>query len=270
MSDGTSRPRATPHTPDRAGRKADGVMTFGSLFSGIGGLDLGLERAGWECQWQVEIDDYARRVLTKHWPNVPKYGDVRDLNGNELEPVDLIAAGFPCQPVSVAGQRRGQADERWLWPDVAQLLRVVRPRFALLENVPGLLNRGMGDVLGDLATLGYDAEWQSLPAAAFGAPHLRWRIFIVAYASSVGRTEGQVYRHPIGQASAIAADKGEWGFWTARGASGRVFRVPDPGVCRMGDGLPVGLDRLRGLGNAVVPQIAEWVGRRIAACEVTR
>jgi len=157
-------------------------MRFGSFFSGIEGIGLGLERAGMTCRWQVEIDPYCLAVLRKHWPDVPKYGDIRALTGDELEPVDLICGGFPCQPVSLAGRRRGAADERWLWPEFARLLRVLRPRFALLENVPGLLaGGGMAEVLGDLAALGFDAEWDCIPAAAVGAPHLRYRVFICAY-----------------------------------------------------------------------------------------
>jgi DNA (cytosine-5)-methyltransferase 1 len=157
------------------------AMTFGSLFSGIGGMDLGLERAGMVCRWQVEIDDHCRRVLGCHWPEVKRYADIREVTGDELERVDVICGGFPCQPTSTAGKRLGSADPRWLWPEMARLLGVLRPRYAVLENTPGLLERGMGDVLRDLALLGLDAEWDCLPAAAFGAPHLRYRLFIVAY-----------------------------------------------------------------------------------------
>jgi DNA (cytosine-5)-methyltransferase 1 len=103
----------------------------------------------------VEIDDYCRRVLAKHWPDVPKFGDIRTVTGGELEWVDLICGGFPCQPVSIAGLRLGRDDERWMWPEYARIVRLVRPRLVLVENVPGLLGRGMGDVLGDLAALGY-------------------------------------------------------------------------------------------------------------------
>src|SRR5580765_7185588 len=100
-------------------------MTFGSLFAGIGGIDLGLERAGMHCRWQVEIDDYCRKILTKHWPGIPKYGDIRTIQGTELEPVDLIAAGYPCQPFSQAGQRKGEEDERHLWPEVARFASIL-------------------------------------------------------------------------------------------------------------------------------------------------
>lgn len=155
------------------------MPTFGSLFAGIGGIDLGLERAGWECRWQVEINPFCQAVLARHWPDVPKFGDVREVA--ELERVDLIAGGFPCQSISHAGRRLGTADERWLWPEFERVLRLVRPVLVLVENVPGLLHRGMGEVLGGLASLGYDAEWDRIPAAAVGAPHLRNRIWIVAY-----------------------------------------------------------------------------------------
>jgi DNA (cytosine-5)-methyltransferase 1 len=164
------------------------MPTFGSLFAGIGGIDLGLERAGWECRWQVEWDEFCQHVLAHHWPDVPRYGDISAVDWAGVEPVDLIAGGFPCQPFSLAGQRRGKDDVRWLWPEFATAVRLLRPRHVLVENVPGLLagHGGMGDVLGDLARLGYDAEWDSVPAAAVGAPHLRYRVWIVAHAHDVG------------------------------------------------------------------------------------
>lgn len=165
-------------------------LTAGCLFSGIGAMDLGLESEGIEIRWQVENDPWCTKLLERRWPNVNRYGDVRSLDPDDLEPVDIISGGFPCQPVSVAGSRRGRDDDRWLWPHFARLVRGVRPRFVLVENVSGLLvptgdDEGwhpapVEEVLGDLATLGYDTEWQSVPAAAVGAPHLRWRVFLVA------------------------------------------------------------------------------------------
>jgi site-specific DNA-cytosine methylase len=164
------------------------MATFGSLFAGIGGIDLGLERAGWACRWQVEWDDYCQRVLAKHWPDIKRYGDITTVDWSGVEPVDLLAGGFPCQPFSVAGRRKGTDDDRWLWPAFATAIRALRPRLVLVENVPGLLaGHGMGSVLGGLAELGYDAEWDCIPAAAVGAPHLRYRIWIVAYRPELGR-----------------------------------------------------------------------------------
>ena len=156
-------------------------MTFGSLFTGIGGLDLGLERAGMECRWQCEIEAFPRLVLAKHWPNIPCYEDVRKI-GADIEPVDLICGGYPCQPFSQAGKRGGAEDPRHLWPEFARIIRLLRPRYVLLENVPGHLSLGFGDVLGDLAGLGFDAEWTCVRAADVGASHLRKRVFVVANA----------------------------------------------------------------------------------------
>jgi DNA (cytosine-5)-methyltransferase 1 len=265
----------------------DDPPTFGSLFAGIGGIDLGLERAGWRCAWQVENDPYCTRVLAKHWPDVPRFGDVKEINGRDLPPVDLVAGGFPCQPVSIAGLRRGQLDERWLWPDFARIIRDVGPRFVFVENVPGILVRGMGDVLGELAACGYDAEWDCIPAAAFGAPHLRYRVCIVAHAEGepIGpglrqsRAPGIGERrsaHGGGTADPVAV-AAEFGLQTCdnmagaipatgeAGMDGRGWWGTEPAVGRVAYGVPARVDRLRGLGNAVVPQMAEWIGRRILA-----
>ena len=232
-------------------------MMVGSLFTGIGGFDLGLERAGCTIKWQVEHDPYCNRVLRKHWPHVVRYGDIRTVEWALVEPVDLICGGFPCQPVSVAGKRQGTADVRWLWPEFARCLRVLRPRYVLIENVPGLLTNGFGVVLGDLAALGYDAEWDVLSAAAFGAPHLRKRVWIVADATQVRR--GQEYPN-AGRASEGTTAAEERG----RPADSGWWEV-EPDVDRVVDGISHRVDRLRGLGNAVVPQIVEWIGRHIVS-----
>ena len=298
-------------------------MRFGSLFSGIGGFDLGFERAGMECAWQVESDPFCRRVLTKHWPAVSRYGDIREINWREVESVDVVCGGFPCQPVSLAGKRLAQDDERWLWPEFARCLRALRPRYAVVENVPGLLVRGFGDVLGDLAALGYDAEWELLPAAAFGAPHLRFRVFVVAYSSGAGlsfsseqgdgRTalrEGEAQPGRRGSATpnseSFRRREGRQGRLNSSGArqpesslqeladpdssrreilawgsevevsegfgaaGGESFRTraseqwrTEPALGRVAHGVPGRVDRIRSLGNAVVPQLAEWIARRI-------
>ncbi len=294
------------------------TLTVGSLFSGIGGLDLGLERAGMEVRWQSEIDPYCSRVLAKHWPDVPNLGDVTKVDWNDVERVDLICGGFPCQPQSYAGKRLGNLDERWLWPEFARCLRVLRPRFVLLENVPGLLTLGFGEVAGDLAELGYDFEWDCIPAAAVGAPHLRFRVFLVAHADGRGLEERS---EPDGGAR-------EPGRWAPFGNDARRLRphvadangerleglgraglreaqrefvasdggtIPDadqerrgwragvfgpsgwrqladcgqwpaePPVRRVAYGVPSRVDRLRALGNAVVPQVAEFVGSQLLA-----
>lgn len=170
-------------------------LTFGSLFAGIGGLDLGFERAGLECRWQVEIDPYATSVLAKHWPQVPRWNDIRTFPPAEGDwSVDVICGGFPCQPHSVAGKRKGSEDERDLWAEFARVISVVRPRYVLAENVSGLLSthagRFFGRVLGEMAALGFDAEWHCIPASAVGAPHQRDRIFILAHSTRFGRGAG--------------------------------------------------------------------------------
>jgi len=133
--------------------------------------------------WQVEIDPYCQEVLAKHWPEVKRYGDIKECGAANLDPVDLICGGFPCQDISYAGKGAGIEGKRsGLWKEFYRIICELRPRFVLVENVPALLGRGLDVVLGDLASCGYDAEWESLPAAAFGAPHRRDRIFVVAYA----------------------------------------------------------------------------------------
>ena len=223
-------------------------MTFGSLFTGIGGMDLGLERAGMQCKWQVEIDPFCRQVLTKHWPEVPKYEDVRAV-GPQLESVDLIAGGFPCQDISVAGKKAGIEGERsGLWSEYARIVGQLRPRLVLVENVPGLLEQGMGRVLGDLASLGYDAQWNVLPAAAVGLPHVRERVFIIAYPQCQGLERERLSK-----------------VFTPYGISQQVRgkRLSKRDTVRSRNGVPNWVDRIRGCGNAVCPPVAEWIGRRI-------
>lgn len=174
------------------------ALSVGSLFSGIGGIDRGLERAGMVTRWFVEIERFAREVLAKEYPGRPIYGDIREIDWSEVEPVDLIAGGFPCQPISTAGQRRVQADDRWLWPEFARAVRALRPRYVLVENVAALLwpwrdKDGCGlwhpapieEVTADLAALGYVGEWDCLPAYTVGAPHERDRVWIVAHADEI-------------------------------------------------------------------------------------
>ena len=161
------------------------MLTFGSLFAGIGGFDLGLEQAGMRCEWQVEIDPYATHVLAKHWPHVRRHADVCTFPPKEGEwYVDVICGGFPCQDISFAGKGAGLAGARsGLWYEFARIIGELRPRYVVVENVAALLARGMGEVLGTLASLGYDAEWHVIPASAVGAPHRRDRVWIVGFCS---------------------------------------------------------------------------------------
>jgi DNA-cytosine methyltransferase len=160
-------------------------MNVGSLFAGIGGFDLGFERAGYDIRWQVEIDPWARAVLAKHWPHVHRHDDISTAGAHNLETVDVLCGGFPCQDISLAGKGAGIADgtRSGLWSEYARLIRELRPRYVVVENVAALLARGLGRVVGDLAACGYDAEWDCIPAAAVGAPHRRDRLWLVAYSS---------------------------------------------------------------------------------------
>ena len=186
-------------------------LTFGSLFAGIGGFDLGLERAGLRCAWQVEINPFCRAVLAEHWPAVPRYGDVREVGAATLAPVDLICGGFPCVDISNAGKRVGIGGARsGLWSEYARIVRELRPRYVLVENVAALTIRGLERVLADLAACRYDAEWQVFRAADVGAPHKRERLFLVAHAERLAggddeqRDQGgpAVDRQELGEASA--------------------------------------------------------------------
>ncbi len=258
-------------------------MNVLSLFAGIGGLDLGLERAGMTVVGQVEIDPYCQRVLAKHWPEVPRHDDVRTAVqwwlGESRPAVDVVAGGFPCQPFSTAGLRKGVADNRWGWPWFWDIIRALRPDVVIVENVAALLRDrdAFGRVLADLAASGYDAEWDCIPAASVGAPHLRDRVFVVAHTQRIGRPAG---RDDAGQAEvaesldrcapladadsapplALAATGKPWPPARKRG-----WWASEPDVGRVAHGVPGRVDRLRGLGNAVVPQVAEHIGRLVMA-----
>jgi DNA (cytosine-5)-methyltransferase 1 len=296
-------------------------MNVLDLFSGIGGFSLGLERAGMRTVAFCEIDPYCRRVLRKHWPDVPVYGDVRELafHGGRLvadtngrhEPanghlqagrastgqqrIDLICGGFPCQDISVAGKGAGIAGERsGLWSEYARIIGEVRPRYVIVENVAALLGRGLARVLRDLAALGFDAEWHCIPASAVGAPHRRDRVWIVAHAAGVRcERSGVVADAEQGQASVEpsarrpGADGGDvahageprlaasecgpllrTGWWDEGRATAKCgWWCTEPDVGRVAHGVPARVDRLGALGNAVVPQIAEIIGRAIMSVE---
>jgi DNA (cytosine-5)-methyltransferase 1 len=274
------------------------------LFSGIGGFSLGLERAGMRTVAFCEIDPYARAVLRKHWPDVPCYDDVRTLTADRLAAdgirVDVICGGFPCQDISNAGAGAGLDGERsGLYREALRLVGSLRPRHLILENVSALLSRGLGEVLGDLAEIGYDAEWHCIPASALGAPHRRDRVWIMAYPSSDRREVGWVGDERRGAAAAGGCDEptgngsGDHSQALAYaererqprpgepldpghpapgaigqavdalyGGIGAVWSV-EPDVGRVANGIPSRVDRLRCLGNAVVPQIPELIGRAI-------
>jgi DNA (cytosine-5)-methyltransferase 1 len=254
-------------------------VTFGELFGGIGGFSLGFERAGLTKRWSVEIDPYCQRVLRKHWPNCGEWDDVRTFPPDPAEDwrVDVIAGGFPCQDISNAGPRVGiEGSRSGLWSEFSRIIRVLRPRFVVVENVPEITlpRGGLGVVLGDLASMGFDAEWGCLPAAAFGAPHIRERFFAVAYSETcdggrIGRRKESTCRHsgPCWNADRNDAQARVYEPKRARIArAARCWGTDQPGLDRASYGVPNRVHRLRALGNAVVPQVAQWLGERLMEC----
>jgi DNA (cytosine-5)-methyltransferase 1 len=311
------------------------TLTVGSLFSGIGGLDLGLERAGMKVIWQSEIDEFACKVLKKHWPEVVNHGDIKQIDWGTVERPDVICGGYPCQPFSTAGKRKGTDDPRHLWPWVRESISALQPRYAVLENVRGHLSLGGLQVIGELAEIGYDAEWRVVSAAGVGAPHRRDRLIIVAYPEELfsngsdnntrerlepktvsklrngGGAQDLAYPNDArggtpesGTNTDWSAQVKEWENVTQFGISRRGANVAntnseqlgqrgqqenarqthrvwqhngsrqtgydgwqwwevEPDVGRVANGVPDRVDRLRGLGNAVVPQVAEYIGRLI-------
>ena len=278
-------------------------MKVGELFAGIGGIGLGLERTGgFEVVWQVENNDYATKVLEKHWPAVRRWDDVKTFPPETgTWDVDLITAGFPCQDISVAGKGEGlDGKKSGLFYEVIRIAGIIKPRWLLLENVSALLIRGIGDVLRELAQIGYDSEWHCIPAAVFGAPHRRDRFFLLADSygdadssdqgeaeetdclSEVNREEGcsgvsgragddtkvlanangkglqgqrrlekasQVFTQEAIRLFSSSVGKSQWGI--------------EPDISRMVNGVPRRVDRTKCLGNAVVPQVAQFIGEII-------
>lgn len=301
-------------------------MTVGSLFSGIGGLDLGFEREGFEIKWQCEIDAACRENLRKIWPHGTIYEDVRTLRGSPsiehvlpnangtreqqsegnqpesrgwpsdvctVEPVDCLIGGFPCQDISLAGKGAGLDGSRsGLWWEYYRLVRELRPRYVVLENVRVLITRGLPAILGAFASIGFDAEWTVISAAAVGAPHIRERLFIVAYPKGQPERPGLRPNEPRRQrgerssnGSSIVPnpncsrleeqqrqyrDNGAQQPAAERSGDERGGWSPESGIRRVAYGIPNRVDRLRGLGNAVVPAVAQYVARCIREREERR
>jgi len=237
------------------------------LFSGIGGFELGLQRAGFEIAAMCEIDPFCRRVLAKHWPEVPIYEDVRELSGQRLwddgnnVSIQVICGGFPCQDISIAGYGAGIDGERsGLWREYARLIGELRPRYVVVENVAALLDRGLGDVLGDLASLGYDAEWHCIPACSVGAHHIRDRVWVVAYPVRDG------FQRQVHLRDSLEARINEFSRSPARRDAFPIdweSRSSEPAFLGMDDDVPDWMDRVRACGNGVVPEIPFLIGKAI-------
>lgn len=234
------------------------------LFSGIGGFSLGLERAGMTTVAFCEIEPFCRAVLRKHWPGVPIYEDIRTLSADVLErdgiAVDVICGGFPCQDISLAGKQGGiRAERSGLWFEYARLIGEVRPRFVIVENVAALLDNGMGDVLGSLSSLGYDAEWDVIPASAVGGLHRRERLWLTAYPNT-----NSVRPQRVRPSASRAWCKQQ--FERLVQDTARVS-LPAGRSGGISDGASNRAHRLKALGNAVVPQVVEIIGRAIMQAE---
>jgi DNA (cytosine-5)-methyltransferase 1 len=276
-------------------------MRVGSLFAGIGGFDLAARWMGWGTAWVSEIDPFACAVLAHHFPDAPNLGDITRIDWSTVERPDLLCGGFPCQDISNAGARAGiDGEHSGLWREYARAIRNLRPRYVVVENVAALLARGIERVLGDLAALGYDAAWHCIPASAVGAPHRRDRIWIIACraelrgnvadarivgdwraapcANRAGRDAADLRGAAVADARRIgaqvqdrrrhAAVQEPRGDCSPRGIGDRP---PDwaieSDVGRVADGVPARVDRLAGLGNAIVPQVAFAIFQAIAAYE---
>ena len=239
------------------------------LFSGSGGFSLGLERAGMETVAFCEIAEFPKKVLRKHWPKVPIYDDVADITASRLAAdgiaADIVCGGFPCVDVSNAGGRLGLDGERsGLYSHGIRIADEIRPDYLLLENVAALLGRGLARILGDLAKIGYDAEWHCIPASYVGGIHIRDRIWIIAYPCGT-RGEGLVKSEDFSEARSrrMRCQADLQSIIDAPFERGNSW--PQPLLRRMDDGLPGKMDRLKAIGNAVFPDIPEIIGRAIIA-----
>jgi DNA (cytosine-5)-methyltransferase 1 len=242
-------------------------MNVLSLFAGIGGLELGLERAGMTTVGQVEIDPFCRQVLAKHWPEVPRHDDVRTTvewwRSEQRPRVGVVAGGFPCQPVSEAGLRLAQQDARWLWPAMAEVVADLEPEWVIGENVPGLLKQGLPDVYRDLRQLGYRVRVGTISACSVGAPHTRSRVFVLAHSMRLGCDQGGHQSSAVRSGEAVAPSRQRRVAAVERPTGWET----EPAVARVANGVPDGMDRIRSLGNAVVPAVGEHIGRLVMDLE---
>lgn len=228
------------------------------LFSGIGGFSLGLERTGgFETVAFCEINPFGRKVLRRHWPSVPIFPDVRKLTGEQVGPIDVICGGFPCQPFSQAGARRGAADERYLWPEMLRLIREIKPAWVCGENVVGIVGMELENICASLEGEGYAVQPLIIPASSVGAPHDRKRVWILAH-----RDNGSDPVRWNREFQEIALDEGLGGNnrrRTPQSIAGE-WRENEPRPYGVADGIPDRVDRNNALGATVVPQVVTQIG----------
>ena len=254
------------------------MMKHLDLFSGIGGFALAARWAGFETIGFCEIEEFPRNILRKNFPGVPIFKDIRELHAKDLpESPDIITGGYPCQGESLAGKRRGKEDDRWLWPEMFRLIRECRPTWVIGENVAGHKTMGLDQVLTDLESANYTAWTFDIPAVAIDSPHKRHRLWVVAHANGLRmegpRTKQQTTRtcregEAVADAKKLGRDEKQTPdtLKTGRKSSRSVGRcgskrgnktwLPEPGVGRVVNGVSSRVDRIKGLGNAIVPQVA--------------
>jgi DNA (cytosine-5)-methyltransferase 1 len=235
--------------------------SIGSLFAGIGGFELGLERAipGAYTLWQVEQNTFCQKVLAKHWTEARIYDDVKNINKKNVERVDILCGGFPCQDISTAGKGEGlNGKKSGLWWEMHRIIEELQPRAVIMENVAAINVRGLGAVLGSLSQIGYDAEWCTISSGgAFGLPHKRDRWFAIAYPSSIRLQRSRRYNSSKYQKKNTD--------WKTNQFISSVQREALPFMCRAHNGIPseLGENMMRALGNAIVPQCSEWIGKKL-------
>lgn len=237
-------------------------MTFLDLCAGIGGFSLGLEWAGMTCKGQVENDDYCNKVLEKHWPYVPRWGDIKAIASEELPTVDLIAGGPPCQPSSNAGKRKGPDDSRWLWGETLSVVAAKKPSWLVLENPTGFNSVALKQVLSFLEGQDFNAGCVVIPSCSIGASHQRDRTWIIANRDSQGFSQ----RHEQGEFGTTPASVEPWReFERVHPAALWGEREIEPGMVRTLDGVPRRVDRIKAIGNSADPRVVCRIGRAIMA-----
>lgn len=275
------------------------IITHGSLFSGIGGPDFAAKKLGWRNVFQVEKDEWCRKVLEKNFPNTKRYTDIKEFKADKYNgTIDVISGGFPCQPFSNAGKRRGKDDDRYLWPEMFRIIKEIKPTYAVCENVTGIINLELDKVLSDLEIEGYTTETFIIPACAKNAWHRRDRVWIIAYDESrinskyiiekdqrqiqeFGESisngnvfsyendfkESSVFSNTIGLRLQQGSNKQKYTQEKHFGKTDPIFNgknwEAEPGVDRVVHGVPNWVDRIRGLGNAIVPQVAFEIFKNI-------
>lgn len=230
------------------------ILTHGSLFSGIGGFELGAEMAGIETLWNCELEKFQGKILELRFPHAKRYTDITKTTG--LRYVDIVSGGFPCQDISLAGKREGIRGKRsGLWSEMYRIVREVRPKYVIVENSPALIVSGLEKILCDLSEIGYDAEWQCISNYAFGYPHKRERLYLIAYSDKVG-LQGDIQKQ--GRFDSVFKE------WTSDKSVGhtcakRIFEIPAHSDIRNDDGFPDWSHRVGAVGNAVNPCVAKYL-----------